>query len=48
MATLSCPAPEVTTVSTPTSLLINNQWVASESAKTFRRIEGCHFGVFFT
>jgi aldehyde dehydrogenase (NAD+) len=38
MATLTCPAPEVKTVSTPTSLLINNQWVESESGKTFPTI----------
>jgi aldehyde dehydrogenase (NAD+) len=30
-----CPAPELKTVSTPTKLLINNEWVASESGKTF-------------
>lgn len=35
MATVICPAPELKTVSTPTKLLINNQWVASESGKTF-------------
>lgn len=35
MATVTCPAPDLKTVSTPTKLLINNQWVASESGKTF-------------
>jgi aldehyde dehydrogenase (NAD+) len=35
MATITCPAPELKTVSTPTRLLINNEWVASESGKTF-------------
>lgn len=35
MATVICPAPELKTVSAPTKLLINNQWVASESGKTF-------------
>ena len=35
MATVMCPAPESKTVSTPTKLLINNQWVDSESGKTF-------------
>lgn len=38
MATLTCPAPEVTTVSTPTNLLINNQWTPSDSGKTFPTI----------
>jgi len=38
MATLTCPAPEVKTVSTPTRLLINNEWVESESGKTFPTI----------
>lgn len=38
MATLTCPAPEVTTVSTPTNLLINNQWIPSDSGKTFPTI----------
>ena len=35
MATVMCPAPELKAVSTPTKLLINNEWVASESGKTF-------------
>lgn len=35
MATVICPAPESRTVSTPTKLLISNEWVASESGKTF-------------
>lgn len=35
MATVLCPSPELKTVSTPTRLLINNQWVDSESGKTF-------------
>ena len=39
MATVTCPAPELKTVSTPTKLLINNQWVDSESGKTFRDIQ---------
>ena len=38
MATLTCPAPEGTAVSTPTKLLINNQWVTSESGTTFPTI----------
>ena len=35
MASVTCPAPDLTAVSTPTKLLINNQWVDSESRKTF-------------
>jgi len=38
MATLTCPALEVKIVSTPTRLLINNEWVESESGKTFPTI----------
>ena len=33
MASVTCPAPDLTAVSTPTKLLINNQWVDSESRK---------------
>ena len=35
MAAIAAPGPESKTVSTPTKLLINNQWVASQSGKTF-------------
>ena len=35
MASVTCPAPDLTAVSTPTKLLINNQWVDSESGNTF-------------
>ena len=35
MASVTCPAPDLAAVSTPTKLLINNQWVDSESGNTF-------------
>jgi aldehyde dehydrogenase (NAD+) len=35
MAAIAAPGPETKTVSTPTQLLINNQWVRSQSGKTF-------------
>ncbi len=36
MATIAAPAPELRTISTPAKLLVNNQWIDSESGKTFR------------
>jgi aldehyde dehydrogenase (NAD+) len=35
MATVTCHPPELKTISTPDKLFINNQWVASESGRTF-------------
>ena len=35
MATIECPAAELKSISAPTKLLINNEWVESASGKTF-------------
>jgi aldehyde dehydrogenase (NAD+) len=35
MATIAAPARESRTISTPAKLLVNNQWIDSESGKTF-------------
>jgi aldehyde dehydrogenase (NAD+) len=35
MATIAAPAPESRAISTPAKLLVNNQWIDSQSGKTF-------------